>query len=249
LIPVLFPSTLGVRPFDFGATLMKTVTILALALFLLGCGPQTSRQAKKSGTTKPAASKSSESKREAKPKPSLTVDAGSFAGIPEAISALTEAAKGRKNDELIRADRWLVMQGGAAIEPLANVLNDEQAHVAARIAASYVLRQLGPNAKPALKQAFGSETKLVRLNAIESLSLVHPTDPDTIQTLLDLTGTEDERVRREAILALARIGPPAKDKCAERLVAILNDENEEETIRDAAKRALKKVNPRRSLSD
>lgn len=228
---------------------MKTVTILALALFLLGCSPQTSRQAKKSGKIKPAASKSSKPKREAKPKPSLTVDADSFAGIPEAVSALTEAAEGSKNDELIRADRWLVMQGGATIEPLARVLNDEQAHLAARIAASRVLRRLGSNAKPALKHALASESKLVRLNAVESLSHVRPTDSDIIQTLLDLMGDEDERVRLEAILALARIGLPAKDKCAERLVAILNDENEEETIRDAAKRTLKKVNPRRSLAD
>lgn len=228
---------------------MRTLTTLALTLFLLGCGPQTSQQAKRSGSKAPVAAKTSKSKSKAKPKPPLTVHADSFAGIPEAIRALTEAAKSGKDNELIRADRWLVMQGGAAIEPLANVLNDQQAHLAARIVACRVLRRLGSDAKPALKQALGSEPKQMRLNAIEALGIVRPTDPDIIQTLVDLASGEDERVRLEAILALAKIGPHAKDKCADMLVAILNDAEENETIRGAAKRALRKVNPRRNFTD
>jgi HEAT repeat protein len=228
---------------------MKTVTILALALLLLGCGPQAGRQAKRPGTKRPTTSTPSKSKREAKPKSTLAVHAESFAGIPEAIRALTEAAKSSNEDEVIRADKWLVMQGGAAVEPLANVLNDEQAHLAARFAACRILRRLGNEAKPALKQALGSESKQMRLKAIETLGRVRPTDPDIIQTLVDLIGAEDERVRSVAILSLGDIGPPAKDMCADKLVAILNDAEENETLRDAAKRALKKVNPRRNFTD
>lgn len=228
---------------------MKTGTILALTVILFGCGPPTNRQAKTAGANKAAASKPARPKPAVKPRPNLSVDASSFAGIPEAIHSLAEAAKNNKTDELIRADKWLAMQGQAAVEPLANVVIDEQAHLAARIAACRVLRRLGSNAKPALKQALRSETKQMRLNAIEALGMVRPTDPDIIQTLLDLMGSEDERVRLEAILSLSRIGPPAKDLCVDKLIAVLNDENENETIRDAAKRALKKVNPRHSFTD
>ena len=167
----------------------------------------------------------------------------------EAIKALGEAAKSGKNDELIQADKWLEMQGLAALEPLADVVTDEEAHLAPRIAACRVLRRLGPNAKPALKQALGSESQQMRLNAIESLSLVRPSDQDIIETLMDLVDGEDERTRLQAVLALSRIGPQAKDTCGDKLVTILNDEEENDTIRDAAKRALKKVNPRRTFTD
>ena len=228
---------------------MKTVTILALTLLLLGCGPQTNREAQKTKTKKPVASRQSRSKPGAKPKPALTVEADSFAGIPEAIKALGEAAKSGKNDELIQADKWLEMQGLAALEPLVDVVTDEEAHLAPRIAACRVLRRLGPNAKPALKQALGSESQQMRLNAIESLSLVRPSDQDIIETLMDLVDGEDERTRLQAVLALSRIGPQAKDTCGDKLVTILNDEEENDTIRDAAKRALKKVNPRRTFTD
>jgi HEAT repeat protein len=100
-----------------------------------------------------------------------------------------------------------------------------------------------------LKQCLESESKQMRLNAIEALGLVRPTDSDIIQTLADLMAAEDEHVRLEAILSLARVGPPAKDMCADKLVAILNDAEENETLRDAAKRALKQVNPRRNFTD
>lgn len=249
LIPPWFPPTLGLPSFKYGATPMKSVTILALSLLLLGCGPQSNREAQKSSTKKPAAGRQTKSKPVAKPKPTLTVEADSFAGIPEAIEALAEAAKSGKKDEMIQADKWLEMQGQAALEPLANVVTDEQAHLAPRIAACRVLRRLGPNAKPALKQALGSESQQMRLNAIESLSLVRPTDKDIIQTLMGLVDGEDERARLHAIQALARIGPQAEDMCADKLVTILNDEKENEAIRDAAKRALKKVNPRRTFTD
>jgi len=239
--------------FQSGATPMKTVTILSLILFLAGCGssPQTGGQAKKSSPKTPTASKATKPEPEAKPKPSSTVDADSFAGIPEAIRVLTEAAKsgGKKDDELMRADKWLGMQGDAAVEPLASVWNDEQADLAGRIAVGRILRRLGPAAKPALKQALGSETRLMRLNAIQSLGCVQPTDPDIIQTLLDLIDGDDERIRLEAILALANIGTEAEDMCTDKLVAILNDAEENRTLRDAAKRALKKVNPRRKFTD
>ena len=60
----------------------------------------------------------------AKPKPALTVDSDSFAGIPEAIHALSEAARSSRDDELIRADKWLVMQGGAAVAAVFNRAGD-----------------------------------------------------------------------------------------------------------------------------
>jgi len=224
---------------------MKTLLILALSLVLAGCGPQTRRQTKSPATKKPAVSKASK----AKPKPTLTVEANSFAGIPEAIDALADAAKNSDDAKLLQATKWLMMQGDAAVEPLAQVLNDEQADLAPRIAACRTLRELGPKAKPALKQALGSEPKQLRLNAIKALGLVRPADRDIVQTLMDLLDSDDERLQPEAILALGNIGPPAKDMCGERLVGILNDAEADETLRDAAKRALKNINPRRKFTD
>jgi len=224
---------------------MKTVLILALSLVLAGCGPQTRQQTKSLATKKSAVSKASK----AKPKPKLTVEADSFAGIPEAIEALSDAAKNSNDDKMLQATRWLIMQGDAAVEPLAQVLNDEQSDLAPRIAACRTLRELGPKAKPALKQALDSEPQLLRLGAIKALGLVRPADRDTVQTLMNLLDSDDERLQQEAILALGNIGPPANDMCGERLVDILNDAEEDETLRDAAKRALKNINPRRKFTD
>ncbi|MBC8869567.1 MAG: HEAT repeat domain-containing protein [Planctomycetes bacterium] len=194
-------------------------------------------------TRKPAAGKAS------KPKPTLIVEPDSFAGIPEAINALADAAKNGDDDKLLQATKWLMIEGDAAVDPLAQVLNDEQADLAPRIAVCRTLRELGSKAKPALIQALGSESKQLQLNAIKALGLVRPADRDTVQTLMDLLDSDDERLQLEAILALGNIGPPAKDMCGERLVGILNDAEENGTLRDAAKRALKNINPRRKFTD
>ena len=59
----------------------------------------------------------------------------------------------------------MVMQGDAAVTPLSQILNDEQAEMAARIAVCRTLCKLGPNAKPALKRAIGGEPWPIPVNA------------------------------------------------------------------------------------
>ncbi len=226
---------------------MKKLMILGLVLVALGCGSQTNEPARETEAKRPAAEKAP--KAEVPAKPQLDVRADSYAGLSEAIDSLTEAATTGGGDERLKADKWLVMQGDTAVEPLSQILNDEQAQLAARIAACRTLWKLGPNAKPALKAAIGGEPQLIRLNAVKGLGFIRPTDRDIIETLTGLLEAEEERVRRETTSALGNIGPPAADLCVDKLVGMLNNEDENETLRGAAKNALKQINPRRSFVD
>jgi HEAT repeat protein len=169
--------------------------------------------------------------------------------MDEAIAAFFSAAKANKLEDFQRAEEWLVMQGDKAIEPLGSILNNEQGDMTQRIAVCRPLRRLGPPAKPPLKQALTSSSRQLQLNAMAALGILKPTDDDIIQTLVAYLDDKEERVRREAILALANVGPPAKDACTDKLLAILNNMKENETLRDAAKLALKHVNPRRTFND
>ena len=135
------------------------------------------------------------------------------------------------------------------LAPLGKILNDPQAAMEHRIAVCRTLRRLGPKAKVPFKQALGDKSQQIRLNAIKSLGLIEPTDQDIIQTLDGYLGDEDVRTRTEAIFALANIGSPAKDAAGEKLIKMLSDPKENETIRGAARRALDEVAPRRTFLD
>ncbi len=128
-------------------------------------------------------------------------------------------------------------------------MNDEQADLLQRIAVCRPLRKMGPPAKPVFQTALDSQSQQIQLNAIKGLGLIRPTDADIIQALNGNLDAEDERVQREAILALENIGPPAKEASTAKLIAILNDTSENEKLRDAARRALDEVNPRHSFAD
>jgi hypothetical protein len=57
----------------------------------------------------------------------------------------------------------------------------------------------------------------------------------------------DASVQRQAIVALGRIGPAAKAEAVPALQAILNDLSASETLRGAARDALKQIDERRGL--
>jgi len=225
---------------------------IVLMLWLLpGCGPDTkspSAKGAKSGagkaSTGPAAATPA-----AQPKPAPHVPLDAFPDLAAAIESLKTAAKASDTDNFVRGEQWIVMQGEAGIEPLGQILNDPQAEMEHRIAVCRTLRRLGTKAKVPFKQALADKSQQIRLNAIKSLGLIEPTDRDIIQTLDSYLDEKDVRTRTEAIFALANIGPPAKDAAAEKLIKMLNDPKENETIRGAAKRALDEIAPRRTFLD
>ncbi len=176
--------------------------------------------------------------------------ADAFPDLAAAIEALKTAAKVSDTESFVRAEQWIVMQGDAGVEPLGQILNDPKAEMEHRIAVCRTLRRLGPKAKVPFKQALGDASQQIQLNAIKGLGLIEPTDPEIIK-ILDgyLDKKKDVRTRAEAIFALANIGVPAKDAVGKKLVKMLTDPNEDETIRGAARRALDEVAPRHTFLD
>lgn len=227
---------------------IRAGTAVVLIIWLLpGCGAD----AKPSGSkgTKSTAKNAAKS-HPAKPKPPPSVPADAFPDLAAAIESLKTAAKASDTENFVRAEQWIVMQGEAGLEPLGKILNDPQAEMEHRIAVCRTLRRLGTKTKVPFKQALGDDSQQIRLNAIKSLGLIEPTDPEIIQTLVGyLEKKNDVRTRTEAIFALANIGAPAKDAVGDKLVQLLNDPNENETVRGAARRALDEVAPRRTFLD
>lgn len=232
---------------------MRRLLPIALICSLVGCGGSTT--APTSNGTGNSAAQASEAGASEKSqsataaKPDYSVTATSYTDIPTAIDVLSTAAREEDITEIVRSERWLVMQGSAAIEPLGKIFGDEQADLAARIASSRVLRQLGPDAMDALRLGMNSSSQQIQLNAIKGLAYLKPTNDRIIRGMVILVDHDEQRIRQEAILGLAAIGPAAQSAAEERLIQLLNDTNENETLRDAAKRALKKVAPRRSFTD
>ena len=69
---------------------------------------------------------------------------------------------------------------------------------------------------------------------------------EIVEKVISLIDDKDFEHRKAAIGALASIGKPAA-AAKDRLQDILNDMNEDETIRGLAKKALKAVDPRKGL--
>ena len=101
-------------------------------------------------------------------------------------------------------------------------------------------------AKPPVRTTFAE--KLLGLKAVESLGALKPADPKTVAVLISLMEDEDPMMRLTAIGALSRIGQPAKEAAA-RLRAILNNRQQSDTLRTAAKAALLEVDPRSQFTD
>lgn len=232
---------------------IRAGSAIVLMLWLLpGCGADAkspSAKGAKSGAKKTSTGQAAKPPAKAQPRPAPSVPPDAFPDLAAAIESLKSAAKASDTEGFVRAEQWIVIQGDAGVQPLGQILNDPQAEMEHRIAVCRTLRRLGRKAKVPFKQALADKSQQIRLNAIKSLGLIEPTDRDIIQTLEVYLDDKDVRTRTEAIFALANIGPPAKDAVGEKLVKMLNDPQENETIRGAAKRALDEIAPRRTFLD
>jgi HEAT repeat protein len=224
---------------------------LGLVITCFGCGvspvPESSPASQKADEARSSQRQSSS----AKPvdNQSRAAATAEFASV-EAAFAEVERLSNDPNagPQRMQVERWFHEQGDRIAPELAAKLADAEADAATRMAACRVLARLGPTARPALLAACDGPPGPVRIKAIESLGRLQPADTATIAKLITLVDDDDRDVRRVAIFGLKNVGPPAKE-AAPRLQAILNDVNEEETIRAAAKDALKSVDPRRTLVD
>ena len=146
-----------------------------------------------------------------------------------------------------RAEIWLKQQGSGSIPALAIILHDQDAELPRRITACRALAALGPPARADLLKAISSDQRLLRIAATERISLIRPTDKQTVERLVQLLDDQDQQWRKIAIQSLRRIGTSAR-QAIPKLDALAN-QAEDEIIRAEALKALKAINPRHTLSD
>ncbi len=183
------------------------------------------------------------------PPPEPKVEQNAFAGVDEALAAvpvLVNSSRDDKGMELIKVEKWLAMQGDAIVPELTQKLQDSEGDLTIRVTVCRVLMKLGKAGVPPLLEATAAEPKQVRVKAIECLGRIKPPTPEIVDKVISLIDDADYDQRKAALGALASLGKPAA-KAKDRLQEILNDTNEDETIRSLAKKALKDVDPRKGL--
>ena len=227
-----------------------SVALAALLILFAGCGSAASgKSSSKKGTSaKTAAKKPAEPFVPPPPPPKVEQDA--FASVDDAMAAVEELVKNpgeKQGEELMKVEIWLQMQGTKIAPELAEKIKDVSGPLPTRVTACRVLTKLGPaTATPVLMEATASEPKELRVKAIECLGRVKPTSSEIVDKVIELIDDSDYEQRKAALGALASIGKPAA-KAKDRLVEILNNTKEDETIRSLAKKALKEVDPRKGL--
>lgn len=106
----------------------------------------------------------------------------------------------------------LVAAGKAALPGLRPLLNDADPALAVRVLD--VLGDIGPPAAPVLPELVGMmrhDDANVRRYAVEAVGVVAQGRPFDGRLMVDALGDEDALVRRNAALAVARLGPDIGD--------------------------------------
>jgi HEAT repeats len=224
-----------------------SLSLALAASLLIGCGPAVAakRPTKKKAATTTVA---------ARPVPQAPrVDPSAYANVDAAMADVERVAglgPEEANQTLLKVETWLDMQGAKIAPDLEAKIKDPAVGLATRLTACRVLTRFGPVAVPTLMTAADSETKQLRLKAIECLGRVKPTSAEVVSRLTSLMSSDDYEVRKGAFRALAVVGPPAKQhdpQLVDKLTSALNDVKEDETVRSLAHDALKKIDPRKGL--
>lgn len=222
-----------------------SIASAALAATLLaGCDQTPAATAKKPTKKPPQAPAAARPAAE-----SPLVKQSDFASVEDALGRVPELVKSsdpQVGRQLMQVEGWLELQGPEIAPQLAALIDDPAADLAIRLTACRVLSKLGGIGTPTLLAATGGEPRQLRLKATECLGRVKPADAKSVQKLIELIETSDFDQRKIALVALAQIGPAAK-VAVPKLLAVLNNPKEDETLRSAAKKALKAVDPRKGL--
>ena len=227
----------------------KKICLVLLAMIVTGCEPLVVEEVPVAETS--AASVGTEANADEESgvtaqSSGVSVADDAFDDVPQAVAVLTSA---KEQTNVVQALVWLSMQGKPAVEPLSAVLQDDSAELSAKVYACRALGQIGSPASEALVDALSSETGAVRINAAKQLGRIKPSNQAIIAALVKLVDHLDTQSRQHALKALTEIGPAAKDLATDRLIAVLNDTNENDIVRNEAKRALKSVAPRQTFND
>jgi HEAT repeat protein len=234
---------------------MKCVSALALiaCLLLSGCGemPSEADALAAEAAARAAAERAAEAAKWKPPEvetgPPVRKD---FADVDDAWAVLSEAAAKEHTDQIWAVINWLVPQGEPVKVRMVAIMNDPSAGVADRLAACMVLGEMGNAARDELlAAAVSSDLFNVRMRATETLGELTPATPETVNALIKkLDEEKDDRVLRHVVRALGEIGEPAK-AAAGKLNAMRDDvAARDDTLRNEAHRALKKVDPRRDFT-
>ncbi len=222
--------------------------VLGIAL-LAGCGGgESDTSAAQKNTAKPT--------KKSKPKPPveiavITVKADEFPSIEAALEALAanfQAPEGQaRKDQEVRVQKWLVMQGAAAVPAVAGKAGDAAESLEMRITTCRILGQLGTTAvDPLIEIAHSDAPTLLRRKAIESLGVMQA-DRKVIDALIELLDDSDSLIQWQAIDGLKKFGPAAK--AAAPKLAQLRKDGAEESVRVSAGEVLKIIDPRATFVD
>jgi HEAT repeat protein len=217
-------------------------------LLLAGCGEiqEPDREAERLAAERVAQEAAKWKPPEVAAKPPAQTE---FADIDGAWAVLSEAAAKEDTDQIEAAKKWLAAQGQPTIERMTAIMNNPLANVTDRLAACVVLGAIGDGARKELLAALSSDLFNVRMRAAQELGKMRPLTKETIAALLKkLDEEKDVRVLVQVVMALGEIGEPAK-AAAPKLLAIRDGPNNyDDTLRNAAHAAIKKVDPRRDFT-
>ena len=162
--------------------------------------------------------------------------------VIEALDAVVDVAPGGNSYNVAKAAiPVLVELGPEMVDALAQGLESDREDV--RVAAAYILCQIGPASKGAVEQLGGlldDPNRWVRWFAVESVGNIGPDAAVYVDGLIPLVEHEDSRTRLRAVEALGRIGPDAK--AAVPMLSRAQEKDYEGAVRRAAKVALYQIN-------
>lgn len=214
--------------------------VICFVLLLAGCGDRPVANADpKKKAKKPGA----------KPATKIDIDPNMYGSVPEALAdvkRLVESGNASAGHELLKTETWILRQGEGNVGLLSERVADSNENLAIRMTACRILSKLGPSGRPAVIAATDSPKKELRVKAIECLGRIKPVERASLEKLMTLIDEKDYDIRKAALLgikATEKEGAAATTK----LMEVLNNTSEDETIRSLAKDALKSVDPRKGL--
>ena len=213
-----------------------------LILLVIGCSTEPSTT-----TGKGSSKASTQAKKPRRRRPVIKVPQDAYSDLDAAINSAVAAKAQGDNKAAQRAEIWLKQQGSGSIPALATILHDQDAELPRRITACRALAALGPPARADVLKAISSDQRSLRIAATERISLIRPSDKQTVERLVQLLDDQDQQWRKIAIQSLRRIGTSARQAIPK--LDTLANESEDEIIRAEALKALKTIDPRHTLSD
>jgi len=211
-----------------GKDFRMRVGLLMVLVLLAGCG----------------SAKSGAKNKASKEKTPLTIR--EFDSTRDALAALTIAYSENQAREVREIEPWFSKHKETALPELSGLVTSDDTPLDQRLIGCRALARLGTDSVSVLMELTSHKTDQLRYRAAESLGMISPSSERHVDALIELLQGEDSRLKGYAVRALSNAGPIAK-RAVPDLVAILNDRTQNEALRNDAKAALVKIDPRRGL--